>query len=331
MTTRTDNEDSLQDLHPSKKAFLDDVQEGLAAEQKWISSMYFYDAEGSQLFDRICELPEYYPTRTELQILGEHMPEIVAAIGPRAMLIEPGSGSSLKTRKLLLALDEPAAYVPVEISRDHLLDAVERLQAELPDIPILPVCADFTQPFELPQPEQAANRSVIYFPGSTIGNFDPEDAEALLNNMREEVGSGGGLLIGVDLRKDPVVLQKAYNDHEGVTARFNLNLLARINRELGADFNLDAFSHRAIWNSEASCIEMHLVSEKEQRVTIGDKQFAFAQGEHILSERSYKFTFRGFAELAGRAGWTVKQVWTDNREWFSVQYLEPGTGSRSEQ
>lgn len=323
MTTRTDNENDLQDQQPTKKDFLADVQEGLSAEQKWISSMYFYDAEGSQLFDRICELTEYYPTRTELQILGEHMPEIVAAIGPRAMLIEPGSGSSLKTRKLLDALDDPAAYVPVEISREHLLEAVERLQAEFPAIPILPVCADFTQPFELPQPEHPSTRGVIYFPGSTIGNFDPEDAVALLKNMREEVGAGGGLVIGVDLRKDPVVLEKAYNDHEGVTAQFNLNLLARINRELGADFNLDAFSHRAIWNSEGSCIEMHLVSEKEQRVTIGDKQFPFGSGEHILSECSYKFTFHGFAELAAKAGWTVKQVWTDNREWFSVQYLEP--------
>ncbi len=331
MTTKKDNDEELQDQHPSRQAFLEDVIDGLSAEQKWISSMYFYDAEGSQLFDRICELPEYYPTRTELQIMGEHMSEIVAAIGPKAMLIEPGSGSSLKTRKLLPALDDPAAYVPVEISRDHLLEAVERLQSEFPAIPILPVCADFTQPFELPQPEQAAARAVIYFPGSTIGNFDPEDAVALLKNMREEVGEGGGLVIGVDLRKDPVVLQKAYNDHEGVTARFNLNLLARINRELGADFNPEAFSHRAIWNSEASCIEMHLLSEKEQRVTIGNKQFPFAKGEHILSECSYKFTFRGFAELAGKAGWTVKQVWTDNREWFSVQYLEPMSGSRSEQ
>jgi len=314
---------ALENQEPSQARFLSDVIQGLSASQKWISSMYFYDAEGSRLFDRICELAEYYPTRTELQILNEHMPDISKTLGESIMLIEPGSGSSLKTRRLLTALKDPAAYVPVEISRDHLMDAVERLEAEFPHIPILPVCADFTSDFAIPEAEGTVSRQVIFFPGSTIGNFDPEDAVELLTSMREKVGKQqGGLLIGVDLRKDPMVLERAYNDHEGVTAQFNLNLLKRINRELGADFDLEAFSHRAIWNPEASRIEMHLLSEKDQTVTIGDHRFHFKEGEYIFSESSYKFTFRGFESMASQAGWTIREVWTDNREWFSVQYLE---------
>jgi dimethylhistidine N-methyltransferase len=284
--------------------------------------MYFYDAEGSRLFDRICELPEYYPTRTELQILGEHLPEMVEAIGPEALMIEPGSGSGLKTRKVLAALDDPAGYVPVEISPDYLRDSVAELRESFPGIPILPVCADFTSPFEVPTPEWTESRRVIFFPGSTIGNFAPDEAVALLRTMREKVDANGGLLIGLDLRKDPVVLEKAYNDHLGVTAQFNLNLLTRMNRELGADFDIEQFSHRAVWNDTDSRIEMHLVSEREQTVSVGGQSFHFAEGEYILSECSYKFTFGGFEDLAAKAGWRVKQIWTDNREWFSVQYLE---------
>lgn len=323
MTGSMDQSETLQDQQPSRAAFLAHVQEGLSAPQKWLSPMYFYDAEGSKLFDRICELPEYYPTRTELQILGEHLPEMTAAIGRNAMLIEPGSGSSLKTRKLLEALEAPAAYVPVEISYDHLVEAVAQLEKLFPGLSVLPVCADFTSSFEIPRPPQPEARRVIFFPGSTIGNFPPDEAVELLATMRKKVDDAGGLLIGLDLRKDPVVLEKAYNDHEGTTARFNLNLLARINRELGADFDLDAFNHRAIWNSADSRIEMHLVSETDQRVNVGGQAFDFAEGEHILSECSYKFTFGGFETLAARAGWTIRQVWTDNREWFSMQYLEP--------
>ncbi|MDQ2070508.1 L-histidine N(alpha)-methyltransferase [Natronospira bacteriovora] len=316
------DEQELQDQQPTKKDFMADVKDGLSAKQKWISSMYFYDAEGSMLFDRICELTEYYPTRTELQILNEHMDDIAAVTGPQAMVIEPGSGSSLKTRRLLAALREPAAYVPVEISREHLLDAVQGLRQDFPALPILPVCADFTSEFDIPEPETAEKRRVVYFPGSTIGNFDPADAVDLLKIMKKKVGREGGLIIGVDLRKDRVTLEKAYNDRDGITALFNLNLLHRINRELGGNFDVSNFSHRAEWNDEESRIEMHLVSEIEQDVTIGGDTFHFDKGEYILSECSYKFTFRAFEELAGKAGWTVKQVWTDNREWFSVQYLE---------
>lgn len=312
----------LGDQQPSQQAFRDHVIEGLSARQKWLSPMYFYDAEGSRLFDRICELPEYYPTRTELQIFGEHLPEMAATVGPRALLIEPGSGSGLKTRKLLAGLTDPAGYVPVEISPDYLRNSVAELRKAFPAIPILPVCADFTSPFEIPDTARPAQRRVIFFPGSTIGNFDPDQAAGLLSTMREKVDANGGLLIGLDLRKDPLVLEKAYNDHLGVTAQFNLNLLTRMNRELGADFDREQFSHRAVWNDTNSRIEMHLVSEREQTVTVGGQSFHFAEGEYILSECSYKFTFSGFENLAARAGWQVRQIWTDNREWFSVQYLE---------
>ncbi len=318
------SEDRLQDQQPSRQTFLDDVVTGLSASQKWLSPMYFYDEAGSKLFDRICELPEYYLTRTELQIMGEHLPEMAGAIGPRALLIEPGSGSSLKTRRLLAALHDPAAYVPVEISREHLMNAVSSLRSEFPGIEILPVCADFTSDFDIPEPASGeVKRRLIYFPGSTIGNFPIDEAAELLATMRKKIDAGGGLLIGVDLRKDAVVLEKAYNDHEGVTGRFNLNLLHRINQELGADFDLERFRHRAVWNDENSRIEMHLVSDGEQSVTIGGQDFHFVDDEYILTEYSHKFTFSGFEKLAREGGWTVRQVWTDNREYFSVQYLEP--------
>jgi len=311
---------------PGRQAFFEHVHEGLSAEQKWLSPKYFYDAEGSRLFNRICELPEYYLTRTELQIMAQHLEGIAGALGPRVLLIEPGSGSGVKTRRLLGALDAPAGYVPVEISREQLMQAVERLRSEFPAIPILPVCADFTAGFDIPRPEATPRRRVVYFPGSTIGNFDAEAAANLLRGMRDKVGAGGGLLIGVDLRKDRQMLENAYNDSEGITAQFNLNLLKRINRELGGDFDVDGFSHRAIWNSEASRVEMHLVSRRDQTVRVGDSRFRFAAGEYIFTESSYKFTLAGFAARAEQAGWSVSEVWTDARQWFSVQYLETASG-----
>jgi dimethylhistidine N-methyltransferase len=312
----------LRDYHPTRRDFLQDVLQGLRGERKWISSMYFYDAEGSRLFDRICELPEYYPTRTELQIMNEHLLDMSAASGPRALVIEPGSGSGLKTRKLLQALDDPAGYVPVEISREHLLESVARLQMEFPSLEILPVCADFTSEFEIPHPARPERRRLVYFPGSTIGNFDVDEAAALMAAMHYKAGAGGALLIGVDLRKDPLVLERAYNDSAGVTAAFNLNLLHRINRELGADFDVAAFRHRAAWNPDESRIEMHLISDRDQEVRLGNELARFAAGESIVTEHSYKFTFGSFAALAERAGWKVVRVWTDSREYFSVQYLE---------
>jgi len=315
-------EPELRDLHPSRKDIRADVLAGLRAPRKWISSMYFYDARGSQLFDQITALDEYYPTRTERGILQRYGEAIAAALGPDILLIEPGSGSSEKVRLLLDHLQAPVAYVPVEISREHLTRAAAQINSAYPALEVLPVCADFTQEYEIPAPARAARRRVVYFPGSTIGNFEPADALALLHNFRRVVGAGGALLIGVDLRKDRATLEAAYNDSKGVTAAFNLNVLARFNHELGADFNLDAFQHRAIWNETESRIEMHLVSLRDQTVHIGGEPIAFAQDEYIHTESSYKYTPEGFAQLAGQAGFALQQVWMDERKLFSVQYLE---------
>lgn len=314
--------EKMSEQQPGQAEFLAHVHEGLAAPQKWLSPMYFYDAAGSRLFDEICELDEYYPTRTELEIIETQLDGIVDAIGPQALIIEPGSGSSLKTRTLLAALQAPSAYVPVEISREHLQAAVETLRDAFPRIPVLPVCADFTAPFEIPAPALPPRKRVIFFPGSTIGNFSPEQAVALLTSLRSTVAPGDGLLIGVDLQKESSVLERAYNDRAGVTAAFNLNLLTRINRELGADFDLARFSHRALWNEQESCIEMHLLSDCEQRVRVSGRSFSFARGEHILSECSYKFSLPGFAQLAADAGWQRREVWTDPRSYFSLQYFD---------
>lgn len=311
----------LLDLHPPHADFAHDVIEGLTADPKWLSPMWFYDAEGSRLFDEITGLPEYYPTRAELAIMDGFMGQIAGRIGPRACVIEFGSGSGLKTRQLLQGLDRPVAYVPVEISKDHLMNAAEGLAAEFPAIEVLPVCADFTAPFELPEPDAHQARNVVYFPGSTIGNFPMPEAEVLLKVMHTEAGPGGALLIGVDLRKDRSILEPAYNDSRGVTARFNLNLLKRINRELDADFDLETFRHRADWNPDDGRIEMRLISDRSQTVTIKGQPVAFAAGEAILTEYSHKYEMSEFAELAGRAGWRVGDVWTDPDELFSVQYL----------
>ncbi|MGD8378299.1 MAG: L-histidine N(alpha)-methyltransferase [Gammaproteobacteria bacterium] len=312
----------LHDYHPSRADLKSDILGGLRQPRKWISSMYFYDERGSQLFDRICEQPEYYPTRTELAIMEADVDAMCDLLGEHVLLVEPGSGSSLKTRILLAHMHKPAGYVPVEISRDYLMQSVEALQEAFPTIEILPVCADFTSAFELPSPEVAAARNVVYFPGSTIGNFEPDDALDLLANMRRLAADNGALLVGVDLRKEVAVMEAAYNDAAGVTAEFNLNVLARLNRDLKADFDLSAFRHRAIWNDEESRIEMHLVSSRDQEAHIAGETFHFAEGEYIHTESSYKYTPERFAALAARAGFRVKRIWTDDRRWFSVQYLE---------
>lgn len=320
------NDVELQDLHPSRDDILSDVLTGLRAPQKWIAPMYFYDARGSALFDRICELPEYYPTRTELSILATDGTEIAEAIGPRVLLIEPGSAGGDKARVLLNLLDDAAAYVPVEISREHLLDGARSLNEEFPSLEVLPVCADFTKPFDVPEPRHAVRRRVLFFPGSTIGNFAPARAVKLLSHFADIAGHDGRILIGVDLRKDPATLERAYNDSAGVTAEFNLNVLYRLNTELDADFDVDAFAHRAVWNDAASRIEMHLVSEKAQQVRIGQESIALRAGEYIHTESSYKYSTEGFAELARRASLDVLRVWTDERDLFSVQLLQPSGG-----
>jgi len=250
------------------QTMLDDVVAGLTQTQKTLPSKYFYDERGSKLFDDICELDEYYVTRIEGLLMAEHVSEIAAVIGPDILLIEYGSGSSLKTRLLLKSLDHPVGYVPIDISGDYLSQVGLSLQADLPDIEIMPVAADFTRAFDVPTPKSPESRRVVYFPGSTIGNFQRNEAGTLLAGMADLAGVDGGVLIGVDLDKDRDVLRAAYNDSKGVTAQFNLNVLRRLNRELGASFNLQHFRHEAIFNEETSCVEMHLVSTRHQTVNV---------------------------------------------------------------
>jgi L-histidine Nalpha-methyltransferase len=311
----------LIDLGVPSNRFRADVVRGLAAPHKEIPCKYFYDEAGSRLFDRICELDEYYPTRTERAIMEQHAPEMAALAGPGCLVAEYGSGSSVKSRLLLDHLESVAAYVPIDISREHLLASAAALAREYPTIEVLPVCADFTRPFELPAPAQKPRRRLVYFPGSTIGNFTPEEAVQLLRRTARLGGPGSVLLLGVDLKKEPKVLHAAYNDARGVTAAFNLNLLTRINRELGADFQVNQFWHYAFYNPAAGRIEMHLVSRKEQRVRIGADTFAFAEGESIRTEYSYKYNLTDLRHLASAGGFEVRQVWTDDRPFFCVLYL----------
>lgn len=300
---------------------LAEILAGLTAHPKYLYPKFFYDARGSELFDRICELPEYYLTRTEAAILRARAPAFVRGLGPGVMLVEPGSGSSLKTRILLDALEAPAAYVPVDISHSHLVAAARALAAQYPRIEILPVCADFTGTFDLPAPATPPRTRLLFFPGSTIGNFDHDEAIALLAMMARLAGSGGLVLVGADLRKERATLEAAYNDAAGVTAAFNLNLLARLNRDFGADFDLAAFEHRAPWIEEHGRIEMHLVSTHAQRVHIGGVDIAFAADESIWTESCHKYDCEQFAAMAAAAGLAVREVWLDEERRFSVQLL----------
>lgn len=301
---------------------LDEIIEGLKQPEKMISPKFFYDERGSQLFDEITRLPEYYPTETELEIMREHIEEIAELVGEHASLIEFGAGSSVKIRILLDHLKSLAVYVPVDISEDHLVSAAENLKADYPDLEILPVAADFLQPFDLPEPAIMPVKNVVYFPGSTIGNFTRDAALDLLRVMYQEAGAGGALLIGVDLQKDPTIIEAAYNDSQGVTAEFNLNMLRHINREHGANFDLDAFEHRAEYNRDEGRIEIRLDSTSDQLIRLGDEKIEIAEGEAILTEYSHKYTLAGFAEMAHEAGFEVRKVWTDPERLFSVQYCE---------
>lgn len=305
----------------SDQAFLSDVLTGLSRSQKVLPSKYFYDEAGSQLFDEICDLEEYYPTRTEMKIMQDNLADIVRCIGPEALLIEYGSGSSLKTRILLEHLEKLAGYVPIDISRDYLYACAAQLQKDFPHIVVLPLHADYSTTVTLPRVASNIARRVIYFPGSTIGNFKPEEAIAFLERVSLLADQGGGLLIGVDLKKDEAILEAAYNDARGITAAFNLNLLKRINTELGADIDLSQFRHHALYNDEAGRIEMHLVSETNQIVTIDGQQFSFESNETIHTENSYKYTLAEFAALGKEAGLKVRRVWTDANCLFSVQFL----------
>ncbi len=299
---------------------LREIIDGLQQAEKMISPKYFYDERGSQLFDQITTLPEYYPTVTERGIMQDNIAEIAALIGPRASLIELGSGSSAKTRVLLQHLADQAVYVPVDISEDHLLTSTQQIRSEFPDLEILPVVADFTQPFALPDPSVMPLRNIVYFPGSTIGNFTDDSAHELLEVMHHVAGENGALLIGVDLQKDPGIIERAYNDSAGVTAEFNLNMLRHLNREYGSDFDLDCWSHDARYNESEGRIELRLINSTSQTINIGQETVVIDAGEGILTEYSHKYTLAGFAAMAGQAGFEVAQVWTDSEQLFSVQY-----------
>jgi L-histidine Nalpha-methyltransferase len=301
--------------------FRADVLTGLSRSPKVLPSKYFYDERGSALFDRICELPEYYLTRTELSIMRSWADSMAEALGPHCLLVEYGSGSSVKTPILIEALRHPAGYVPVDISREHLFSSANRLARRFPNLDINPVWADFTEPVELPNGNPEIQRTAVYFPGSTIGNFTPEEAIELMRKIAHVVGPGGALLIGVDVRKPAEIVEPAYNDRAGVTADFNLNLLARINRELEGRFDLDAFAHRAFFDEQESRIEMHLVSRKKQSVRIGRATVPFEEGESIRTEYSHKYCPKQFALLARQAGFEMQKIWMDDQQLFSVQYL----------
>jgi L-histidine Nalpha-methyltransferase len=298
--------------------FADEVRVGLAQPRKALSPKWLYDERGGALYELICEQPEYYPPRVEAAILARHSAEIAREIGPGALVFEYGAGIARKSVKLLASLDRPAAFVPVDISPDSLRAAQAAVRERFPGLTVLPVVADFTQPVRLPIEDLPCERRVSFFPGSTIGNFDPPDAVALLARMAADAGPRGGLLIGVDAPKGGPTLVRAYDDALGATAAFDLNLLARMNRELGGTFRLSAFRHRSIWDAERSRVEMHLESLEDQEVAVAGVTVHFRAGETIHTECAYKWDARTFDGLAAAAGWWPQRRWTDERGWFSV-------------
>lgn len=300
-----------------------EVMRGLRSAPKQLPSKFFYDAAGSALFERICALPEYYLTRTEIAIMQEHGAAMAAVLGADVELVEFGSGSGIKTRLLLGNLERPAAYVPVEISASALADCTTALARDFPALEMLPVLADFTRPVRLPVPARSAARTVVYFPGSTLGNFDDEAAHRILRTVATEIGPAGGALIGIDLKKPVAALEAAYNDAAGVTAAFTLNMLARFNRELGADFDLTRFAHRAVYSPERSRIETHIVSLAAQRVSIGGAVVAFQRDEAMLVEISCKYSVEDFQRMCRRASLRLAQLWTDRERHFAVAYVVP--------
>jgi len=312
----------VEAIGPQLDDLRDEVLLGLAKPAKELPCKLLYDRRGSALFDQICQLDEYYLTRTETAIMQQNAAEIAALIGERCVLIEYGSGSSSKIRILLDHLREPLSYLPIDLSKDQLLQSTTAIAAAYPRLKVLPLCADYTQPLVLTHLAEVVARRVAFFPGSTIGNFHLHEAEGFLRRVRELIGRQGGLLIGVDLKKDPGLLHAAYNDSAGITAEFNLNLLAHINSRFGSDFRLDQFAHQAQYNERLGRIEMHLISLADQVVRLADIKFRLEAAEPILTEVSYKYDLDQFATLATRAGFGVQRVWTDSAQLFSVQYLE---------
>jgi len=321
MTTQAGALAEFIDLEPVVEDFESAVIAGLSRAIKTLPCKFFYDQIGSELFSRICRLDEYYPTRTEIGILRRSAARIAELAGPKSHLIELGSGDSIKVRLLLEAMTSPARHTAVDISRDHLRNSAKDLARIFPDIEIAAVCADYTQPFDVPSPDERPDaKRVGFFPGSTIGNFTPDEAVAFLKSTASLL-NGGDLVVGVDLKKDPGHLIAAYNDSEGVTAAFNLNLLVRINRELGGDFEIDAYEHRAHYNAGQGRIEMHLISLRDQTVAIGKNRFNFSEGETIHTENSCKYGIEEFQEIAARGGFRALDCWTDEDRLFSIHYL----------
>ncbi len=309
----------FQDNHPPASNFAQEALEGLQADSKYLSPKFFYDEAGSRLFDRICQTPEYYPTRTESAIIRDNVSEIAHCLGRGCLLVEPGSGNSAKVRELLHAI-QPHSYLPMDISKAFLQKEARKLAEEFPWLEVHAVCSDFTVSMDIPIYPEGIHR-VAFFPGSTIGNFDPSAAASLLSDIRAMVGDNGGLLIGVDRKKDEALLNAAYNDADGITAAFNKNLLVRMNRELGATFDLDLFSHHAFYNAAKGRIEMHLRSDGAQQVQIGGTAFEFAAGETIHTENSYKYSVDEFSALAASAGFAPEARWSDTNEWFTLYYF----------
>jgi len=308
------------ELNAPQRQMFEEVVEGLRRPQKMIPSKFFYDERGSELFEEITRLDEYYPTRTETRILEDHIEEIAEAVGEQSVIVELGSGNSTKTRLLLDHMSDISAYVPVEISEEYLMKTVRSLKDEYPDLSIKPVCADYTKPFRIPPIAKTFEYYVIFYPGSTIGNFRPERAQQFLKTISRLLVPGGGMLIGVDLKKGRDTLEAAYNDAKGVTAQFNLNMLLRLNRELNADFQIDNFEHLAFYNEEKGRIEMHLKSNTRQEVHLNGEAIHFEEGETIHTENSYKYSLNEFRALVN--DWfKVEKAWTDKDDLFSMQYL----------
>lgn len=311
----------FHDLAPGEDSFRDAVLAGLSTKPKSLPCKFFYDERGSALFEAICEVPEYYLTRTELSILEARAGQIAERIGPNCRLVELGSGASRKVRLLLKALEAPLAYVPVDISRDFLREAAASIAADFPDVEVVAVCADYTRPFQLPKITGPAGKTVGFFPGSTIGNFEPEAVVAFLSHCGKLLGPGAEMLIGADVKKDKAVLDAAYNDAQGLNAAFNLNLLHRIKSELDSDIAVDGFEHLAFYNPDEGRVELYIRSLADQTAVIAGRRFSFAAGELMHTENSYKYAIPQFHALAARAGFSALETWTDPEGKFAVYYM----------
>ena len=329
MQTAQPSIDFQQAVHHQR--LLNEVIDGLTSHPKTLNPKFFYDEKGSKLFEEICAQPEYYPTRTESAILKDRIESIASVLGQTDILLEYGSGAAEKVRTLLDHLPKLSAYVPIEISKEILFKTSEKLQNEYPKLRIIPICADFTSELELPlfhisrstvRPLGTLPRKVAFFPGSTIGNFSPDQALAFLKRSLDHVGTGGGLLIGIDLKKDRKILEAAYNDRRGVTAEFNLNILTHLNQQFETDFEPSGFYHEAFFNEKESRIEMHLVASRSQRVHVGEYEISLQRGEYIHTESSYKYSIEEFKRLAANAGFSLEAAWTDPQELFGVLYFE---------